>query len=208
MILVSDTCAFGAQMATESMLTREKAGTSIDINDGWKLSFIEEAPKVDGSFNIGKLQTWEKLDNDSAKVTMGTGVYETTFRIAGAASKQKKVKKNAVRPLAGKWAIDLGDVRESARVYINGQYVGCAWSVPYLLRMDGSLLHEGENSIRIEVTNLPANRIADMDRKGVEWRKFEEINVVDIKYKKTKYDNWKPVPSGLNSNVRIYQLED
>lgn len=208
MILVSDTCAFGAQKAAKSMLTREKAGTSIDINDGWKLTFIEETPKVDGSFNIGRLQTWEKLDNDSAKVTMGTGVYETTFSIAGATSKQKKGKKFAPKPLDGKWAIDLGDVRESARVYINGQYVGCAWSVPYMLRMDGSMLHEGKNSIRIEVTNLPANRIADMDRKGVEWRKFEEINVVDIKYRKTKYDNWEPVPSGLNSNVRIYQLED
>lgn len=208
MILVSDTTAFGAKKATENMLVREKKGTAVDITDGWKLSFMEEAPKVEGTFNIGKLQTWEKLNNDSAKVTMGTGVYETTFRIAGAAVKQKKGKKSVARPLGGKWAIDLGDVRESARVYVNGQYVGCAWSVPYVLRMDGSILHEGENSIRIEVTNLPANRIADLDRKGVEWRKFEEINVVDIKYRKTKYDAWEPVPSGLNSNVRIYQLED
>ncbi len=208
MILVSDTTAFGAVETTEKMLMREKQGTSIDVKDGWKLSFMEEAPKVDGTFNIGKLQTWETLDNDSAKVTMGTGVYETSFRIGMSAKKPTKRNKNVAKTLSGTWAIDLGDVRESARVYINGQYVGCAWSVPYVLRVDGSVLHEGDNNIRIEVTNLPANRIADLDRKNVEWRKFEEINVVDIKYKKNKYDTWTPMPSGLNSTVRLYQLED
>ena len=208
MILVSDTTAFGAVEATEKMLTREKPGTSIDVKDGWKLSFTEEAPKVNETFNIGHLQTWETLNNDSAKVTMGTGVYETTFRIGAPAKKQTKRNKDIVKTLNGTWAIDLGDVRESARVYINGQYVGCAWSVPYVLQVDGSVLHEGDNTLRIEVTNLPANRIADLDRKNVEWRKFEEINVVDIKYKKNKYDTWTPMPSGLNSTVRLYQLED
>ena len=139
---------------------------------------------------------------------MGTGVYETTICIGNASKATKKGKKPAEKKLQGTWAIDLGDVRESARVYINNEYVGCAWSVPYVLKVDGSLLNEGENAVRIEVTNLPANRIADLDRRGVEWRKFEEINVVDIKYKKTKYDGWAPMPSGLNSTVRLYQLED
>lgn len=193
--------------------TSEVAGTSIDINNGWCLSFTEEAPQVKGSFNIDKLQTWEILDDDSAKVTMGTGVYETTFNVAGAinatkkSTKQKKASAKSSTAVEGTWTIDLGDVRESARVYINNVFVGCAWSVPYILNFDGSILKQGENSIRIEVTNLPANRIADLDRKGVEWRKMEEINVVDIKYKKTKYDKWSPVPSGLNSNVRIYQVK-
>lgn len=189
-------------------LTREKEGTAVDINSGWKLSFIEEAPKVEGTFNIDKLQTWEKLDNDPAKVTMGTGVYETVFNIGETPKPTKKGKKPVAKKLDGEWAIDLGDVRESARVYINNEYVGCAWSVPYILNIDGKILNEGSNTIRIEVTNLPANRIADLDRRGVEWRKFEEINVVDIKYKKNKYDGWAPMPSGLNSSVRIYQLED
>ena len=208
MILIADSATCKGVTETQKQLCREKAGSSIDINSGWKLSFIEESPKVSGTFDIDKLQTWETLDNDSAKVTMGTGVYETTFCIGNAPKATKKGKKPAVKKLQGTWAIDLGDVRESARVYINNEYVGCAWSVPYVLKVDGSLLNEGENSVRIEVTNLPANRIADLDRRGVEWRKFEEINVVDIKYKKTKYDGWAPMPSGLNSTVRLYQLED
>ena len=121
---------------------------------------------------------------------MGTGVYTTKLKLS------PKDDPN------GNWQIDLGDVRESARVYINGQFIGCAWAVPYVLDCKQSL-KKGDNEIRIEVTNLPANRIADLDRRGVKWRKMEEINVVDINYKKTLYDEWLPVPSGLNSSVKL-----
>ena len=120
---------------------------------------------------------------------MGTGVYTTTFNLTKKQAKQH-------------WQIDLGDVRESARVYINDQYIGCAWAVPFVLDCKQAL-KAGKNTLRIEVTNLPANRISWLDRQGVEWRKFKEINVVDINYKKTTYADWAPVPSGLNSPVRL-----
>lgn len=186
--------------------------TEIDINKGWCLSFMEEAPKVSGSFDIDKLQTWETLDDDSVKITMGTGVYETSFTLSTPEKVQKvggKRKRVASLPseISNTWSIDLGDVRESARVYINNEYVGCAWAVPYILNFSADVLKSGENSIRIEVTNLPANRIADYDRRGVVWRKFEEINVVDVRYKKDKYDTWAPMPSGLNSTVKIFAVK-
>jgi hypothetical protein len=142
------------------------------LDGPWTLSFMEEAPKVTETFTLDHPQTWESL-SDETKVTMGTGVYETTITL-----KKKDLRR------AFKWEIDLGDVRESARVYINGEYIGCAWSVPFVL--DCMLaLKAGKNTIRIEVTNLPANRISELDRKGVKWRTMEEINVVDINYKKT-----------------------
>ena len=170
------------------------AEMNVELNGPWKLSFIEETPKVSQTFTLDNLQTWETL-SDETRVTMGTGVYETTVKL------KKKDLKDATA-----WKIDLGDVRESARVYINGEYIGCAWSVPYVLDCKNTL-KKGKNTIRIEVTNLPANRIADLDRKGVKWRKMEEINVVDINYKKTLYDNWEPMPSGLNSQVRLLRYE-
>ena len=96
-------------------------------------------------------------------------------------------------------------MRESAVVRINGSDAGTVWAVPFTLRI-GKWLRKGENTIEIDVTNLPANRIADLDRKGVEWRKFKEINLVDVNYQHTKYDWWAPVPSGLNGAVRIIPL--
>lgn len=168
-------------------------GESIELTaNTWKLSFTEEAPKVEETFSLQGLKTWESL-SDKAQVTMGTGVYETTFKLSKEQAKKQ-------------WSIDLGDVRESARVYINGHYIGCAWAVPYILHCKDAL-SKGKNTIRIEVTNLPANRIAALDREGVKWRKMKEINVVDINYKKTTYDKWEPVPSGLNSTVKLVEVK-
>ena len=158
------------------------------IEGPWTLSFTEEAPKVEKTYTLDRLQTWETLDEETS-MTMGTGIYTTHFKLS-----KKEAKEN--------WLIDLGDVRESARVYINGQFIGCAWSVPFILDTKGTL-HAGDNEVRIEVTNLPANLIAAFDRQGIKWRKMEEINVVDINYKKTLYDQWEPVPSGLNSSVQL-----
>ena len=166
-------------------------GNTVAVPGPWTLTFTDESPRVVKSFALDKAQTWQSLDDDSVKVTMGTGIYTTHIKLT------KKDMKNA-----NGWKIDLGDVRESARVYINGEFVGCAWSVPFVLDCRQTL-KAGDNEIRIEVTNLPANRIADLDRRGVKWRKMEEINVVDINYKKTTYDQWEPMPSGLNSEVRL-----
>ncbi len=180
--------------ATESIQnkTRKAERETIDLTrNKWTLSFIYEHPEVSGTFSLSRIQPWQTL-SDSASVTMGTGVYTT------------RVTLNSTQ--AGKrWAIDLGDVRESARVYINGTFAGCAWAVPFTLDCQG-LLRKGVNEIRIEVTNLPANRIADMDRRNVGWRCMKDINVVDINYKKTTYADWSLMPSGLNSTVTLREM--
>ena len=176
----------GVNIANKTIETRTISGP-------WTLSFTESEPVISKTYQLQQLQTWEELDKQT-KILMGTGVYTTTFKLPKGNYKEDK------------WVIDLGDVRESARVYINGQFIGCAWSVPFVLDCQQTL-KAGDNEIRIEVTNLPANRIADLDRRGVKWRKMEEINVVDINYKKTTYDQWEPVPSGLNSEIKIKKLQ-
>ena len=178
--------------ADQHVATESQHTGVLPITTPWTLSFIEEAPVVGKTFQLEKLQTWESLSPETA-VTMGTGVYTTTFRLT---------KEQARRH----WMIDLGDVRESARVYINGKFIGCAWAVPFVLDCRDAL-KKGKNELRIEVTNLPANRIAELDRQGVQWRKMKEINVVDINYKKTTYAHWKPMPSGLNSGVKLVEKE-
>jgi len=162
----------------------------LPLNGKWTLTFTEEAPKVSDTFTLEQPQTWETLSKEAA-VTMGTGVYTTRLKLNKKQAQQH-------------WTIDLGDVRESARVYINGQFIGCAWSVPFVLDCKNTL-KKGDNEIRIEVTNLPANRISELDRQRVKWRKMEEINVVDINYKKTTYEGWEPMKSGLNSEVKLIQ---
>jgi hypothetical protein len=102
-----------------------------------------------------------------------------------------------------RYVLALGDVRESARVVVNGEDCGTLFSVPFKVDITKAL-KKGKNTIELYVTNLPANRIAKMDRDGKEWRIFKEINVVDLNYKKNKYDTWEVVASGLNTNPEIF----
>lgn len=161
---------------------------SLSLDHGWTLHFAESTPAVEGTFAIDAPASWTTLDHPQAAVTMGSGVYTLSFTLPEIP--------------ADDWILDLGDVRESARVRINGQSAGTAWAVPYRLKV-GQWLKPGKNTLEVEVTNLPANRIADMDRRGEKWRIFNEINVVNLQYKPTPYTDWQPLPSGLNSTVRL-----
>ncbi len=184
---------YNSQLASEGVARKQPMEIEKKLDGKWTLDFVESAPKVSATFVLDSLQTWETLADDSVKVTMGTGAYTTMVNLTKAEA-------------AAEWRIDLGDVRESARVYVNGKLIGCAWSVPYVLDC-GKVFKPGKNTVRIEVTNLPANRIASLDRQGVKWRKFKEINFANISYKKSDFSDWAPVKSGLNSSVKLIRLK-
>ncbi|WP_300858856.1 glycosylhydrolase-like jelly roll fold domain-containing protein [uncultured Duncaniella sp.] len=102
--------------------------------------------------------------------------------------------------------LDLGDVRESADVKVNDQAAGKVWSVPFTLNI-GRFLRPGVNTLEIDVTNLQANRIADFERRGVNWRIFKDANIASVtNAKKFSFGDWPTIPSGLNSKVTLTPL--
>ena len=101
--------------------------------------------------------------------------------------------------------LQLGDVRESARIWINGEYQDCLWANPFEARI--GKLQEGTNTFEIEVTNLSANRLRDLELRGGEWKIFYEINMVNRHYNEFDATVWDPMPSGLLGKVRIIPLE-
>ena len=64
----------------------------------------------------------------------------------------------------------------------------------------GKYLKKGENKLEISVTNLSANRLRDLDKRGVEWEKFF---FVDILYKKFDASTWPVMDSGLLGPVTL-----
>lgn len=166
----------------------EEQPFSLSLDHNWKLRFIESTPAIEDTFDIDTPSSWTEINHPHAKINMGTGLYSLEIDLPSLK--------------ADDWILDLGDVRESARVRINGKDAGTAWAVPFRLNV-GKYLQTGKNLIEIEVTNLPANRIAELDRQNVPWRKFKEINFVGLNYQKSKYGNWAPLPSGLNGGVRL-----
>ena len=183
------------------------------LHGNWTFSFKESAPTpITGTWRMKSPCSWTDLSEQgytpgdtpvpsltsALQTTMATGVYTTTFNMASTFVNQKDPYASG----AAAFILDLGDVRETAHVLINGHEAGTLFSVPYRIDIT-PYLQTGENTITIEVTNLPANRISQMDRDGIEWRRFKEINVVDLNYKKERYDKWTPLPSGLCSPVRL-----
>jgi hypothetical protein len=100
--------------------------------------------------------------------------------------------------------LSLGDVRESARVRWNGEEVQTLVANPYQCVVRN--VRAGKNVLEIDVTNLSANRIRDLDRRKVEWRKFYDINFVNLNYKPFDASEWMLRPSGLLGPVTLEPL--
>lgn len=183
----------------------EYTATDIPLNGAWTLTFSDAQLAGGASFSntyaLDAPQTWETLDDNAAQL-MGTGSYQTTLTLTA-----EQI------DAAEKFELQLGDVRESARVYINNEYVGCAWSVPFVLDCTKAL-RAGSNTVRIDVTNLPANRIRQMDKNGTVWRIFDDINFSVISAGNgvgTTADSfaaWALTPSGLASEVTLRAISD
>jgi hypothetical protein len=108
--------------------------------------------------------------------------------------------------MADEYLLVPGNIYESARVWINGKEAGIIWSVPFQLNV-GKFLHPGTNTLCIEVANLMANRIREMDRQGIEWKRFHDINIVNLSYRPFSAADWSILPSGLEGPVKLVPLK-
>lgn len=180
---------FNTKIAANEWRYFENAGASADIAGNWKLEFISGGPSLPETANIKELNSWTGLSSE-AEAFSGTARYTIRF--------------DNPDPATRYWRLDLGDVRESARIWINGEYLDCLWSVPFSMVINN--LHEGMNKLEIEVTNLSANRIRDLERGGTEWKNFYDINMVNRHYRKFDASLWDPMPSGLLGKVMLTPL--
>jgi hypothetical protein len=172
---------------------QQPAGGAINLqNNDWTLQFSTGGPQLPATKKMTGIKPWTAFTNDSTTQSFsGTGVYTTSVTIKNKATD---------------YILQLDKLYESARVIINGKDAGLIWSLPYELKV-GQYLKEGNNTIRIEVCNLMANRIRNMDRNGEVWRNYHEINFVNINYKNFDATNWKVQASGLDGAVRLIPLK-
>jgi hypothetical protein len=167
------------------------AGDAMPVEGDWQITFREGEPALPAPVRTRKLVSWTELGDSATRWFSGTARYACRFKLAG-------------KPSPGQpFELDLGDVREVAAVRLNGQDLGKAWALPFRVPVPPGVLRR-ENLLEVDVRNLSANRIARLDRDGVPWKKFYEINFVNIKYGPFDAANWAPVPSGLLGPVRLF----
>ena len=92
-------------------------------------------------------------------------------------------------------------MRQSARVRVNGKDYGTLITPPFRVVVDD--LKPTGNTLEVEVTSVTANRIRDLDRRGVKWKTFRDINIVDINYKPFDASNWPLTDCGLLGPVTL-----
>ena len=165
-------------------------GDGVKLPGPWSVEFVEGGPTLPPSIQILNLESWTDFEGVASEAFAGTAAYSATF--------------DAPTEPADEWHLDLGRVCESARVFLNGEDVGATICAPHRVRLPQLKSHG--NTLRIEVTNLAANRIRHMDRVGETWRIFHEINFVNIDYAPFDASDWLVRESGLIGPVRLIPM--
>ena len=161
---------------------------SVPISGEWKAEFISGGPERPGNFTTTKLESWTELGGDGAKRFAGTARYSIRFD-APAGSSEKL------------WSLDLGKVCQSARVRLNGKDFGTLLIPPFRVVADN--LRTTGNELEVEVTSASANRIRDLDQRGIKWQNFHDINFVNQDYRPFNASGWPLAESGLIGPVTL-----
>jgi len=172
-----------ASQATEVRLAQKPAGDSVAIEGDWKLA-------IGGKEFRGPLKTWAGYGEPGF---CGTVRYTKEFNVPPSFADAK-----------GKPHLDLGEVKYSARVRLNGKDLGTlAWR-PFRWPV-GDAIRPDVNVLEIEVTNTAANelaggpqRLADVEKKG--WLQNSYVK------RYLPFDK-EMVPSGLLGPVRLVRYE-
>lgn len=105
------------------------------------------------------LVSWTSLTEPAVKYFSGTATYSTAFEVTD-------LKPNMI--------LDLGKLKEIARVTLNGVDCGVAWHPPFYVEV-GTALKLGQNKIEIQVTNTWANRLIGDEFEATDVQYTEEI---------------------------------
>jgi alpha-L-rhamnosidase len=168
------------------------------LHGEWSVTFVKGGPALPADLTTDTLRSWTEFGGDAAKAFSGTAKYTLKF-----------AKPQAVGKV---WRLDLGRVAESCRVSLNGKELGTLIAPPFSIDVPADELHD-ENTLEVSVSNLMANRIADMDRHNVLWKRFYNANVAarDPVNRGAgnvfSAANWTPHESGLIGPVTLTALE-
>jgi hypothetical protein len=159
----------------------------VPLQGTWSIEFTEGGPTLPVAMKTDTLGSWTDFAGQGYREFSGTASYTLTF--------------NKPIHTTSAWRLDLGEVRESAEVFLNGKPLGTCIGPVYQLAVENSQLQD-RNTLVIKVSNLMANRIADLDRRHIFWKKFYNVNFPARKEENRKDGlfsaaAWAPRPSGL-----------
>ncbi len=171
--------------------------TAAEIKGEWNLKFTDGGPALPASVTMNQLQPWTDLKDNSYQFFSGTASYSIHFKKPPGTST--------------KYILDLGKVFESAQVFINGKKIATLIGPVFSCKVNRNDL-KADNLLEIKVSNSMANRIIDLDKRSVFWKKFNNTNF-PAKFPQDRETDglfnaskWQPQKSGLEGPVTIIGL--
>jgi len=180
----------------------------LELTGAWDVQFHEEwfypDTGTNGKVRFEQLIDWTQRPEDAIKHYAGIAVYKKGFDYAPHATNRS--------PLF----LDLGTVKNVARVHLNGRDLGAVWTAPWQVEVSG-VLKSGANELEIEVANLWPNRLIgdatlpkDQRRTVTNVRTYDTMETPFSCQKcEDRKKSGKPaelLPSGLLGPVRIMKV--
>jgi hypothetical protein len=188
----------GTKLTGNKFPYTETTGNAIAIEGNWQLKFLSGGPVLPQATTVNNLQSWTALTSNGVKEFSGTAQYSIQFKKPSAA--------------ADEWLLNFGDVKESATIILNGKKITTLIGPVYTVTIPGAQL-KPVNQLQVIVTNGMANRVIDLEKRGVPWKKFYNVNMPARLAENRGADGlftpakWQPKPSGLIGPVNITPLK-
>lgn len=192
-----ETCILQADtrsLSTSKYPYVKAAGTPVALSGKWLLKFDKGGPSIPAPVTLDSPQFWTNLSDTNALNFSGTASYSIDF------AKPKEQSEM--------WRLNLGLVKENAQVWLNGQRIAVLLGPAYSIDIPDSLLKQN-NHLSILVSNLMANRVRYMDKNGITYKRFYNINFPAHDAANRGPDglftakDWMVMPSGLQGPVTI-----
>jgi hypothetical protein len=137
------------------------------------------------------LRSWTEVEDPGIRCFSGTATYVKQFHVG------EELLQDSPRI-----ELDLGEVREVARVFLNGEEVGISSFAPHVLDITRQI-RRGENSLTIEVANTWLNRLIADDALPQDQR-LTHTNLDRGPKLGQRWRDAEPLPSGLLGPVRLH----
>jgi hypothetical protein len=139
-------------------VAKQPVGEPVTIAGPWDVAF-EKGVGAPETIRLEKLQSLSSHADSGVKYFSGVATYRTTFTLS--TDKQAAL-------------LDLGDVRDLARVTVNGVTVGGRFCPPYSFEIPEGILRAGQNELAVEVANSWYNRLIGDEKfpSDVEYNEF------------------------------------
>jgi hypothetical protein len=184
---------FNEKRKGENYLYYEVSGETVALSGDWTIDFVKGGPTLPPRVTTSQLESWTNWGEDYAAFS-GTAEYQTLIP--------------AMNRKCDAWRLNLGTVNASAAIYLNGKYIQTLINSPFSVEIPAALL-KGADTLTIRVSNLMANRIADMDKKDIPYRIFYNVNFNAHRKENTGADGkfsaktWNPRQSGISGAVTL-----